>query len=108
MYRAPEERGTKEQPQNRFWNQSTRKRRKASDAPHRQRRSDRGTRQKTNDRGEPAPGGIYRQALFEPRYELSRPDSGRQYRTDESGREIRVATRVQIFDLCDVVDSASD
>ena len=33
-------------------------------------------------------------------------DSGRQYRLDESRRQVRVPPRLQVLDLCDVVDPA--
>jgi DNA-directed RNA polymerase sigma subunit (sigma70/sigma32) len=39
---------------------------------------------------------------------VPRSHSGRQYRPDEGGRQIRVSPRLQVLDLCDLVDPAGD
>ena len=46
------------------------------------------------DRGQPAPGGFHRQKIHLSRPAVSRFDSGRQYRADEGGGEIRMAPRL--------------
>ena len=65
-------------------------------------------REKGNDRGESAPGDLHRQEIHQPRPAIPRPDPGRQYRADEGGRQIRIPPRLQILDLCDVVDPPGD
>ncbi len=80
-------------------------RNEAHASAHSQRRSGSRTGQEGTDRGEPAPGGVHRQALHEPRAAIPRSDSGRQHRPDASRGEIRVAARIQILDVCDLVDS---
>ena len=42
----------------------------------------------------------------ESRIAVSRSDSGRQHRPDEGGGQVRVSSRVQVFDVRHVVDSA--
>ena len=35
---------------------------------------------------------------------VPRPDSGRQHRPDEGGRQVRIPPRLQVLDLCNLVD----
>ncbi len=58
--------------------------------------------------GEPAPRHLDRQEIHQPRPAVPRPDPGRQHRPDEGGRQVRVPPRLQVLDLCDVVDPAGD
>ena len=58
--------------------------------------------------GEPAPRHLDRQEVHQPRPAVPRPDPGRQHRPDEGGRQVRVPPRLQVLDLCDVVDPAGD
>src|SRR5262249_3834316 len=58
--------------------------------------------------GGPAPRHLHRQEIHLPWPAVPRPDPGRQYRPDEGGRQIRVSPRLQILDLCHVVDPAGD
>ena len=44
----------------------------------------------------------------EPRSAVPRPHSGGQHRPDEGRRQVRVPPRLQVLDLCDVVDSPGD
>ena len=67
-----------------------------------------GDRQEGNGRGEPAPRHLDRQEIHQPRPAVPRSDSGRQYRPDEGGRQVRVPPRLQVLDLCDMVDPAGD
>ncbi len=60
------------------------------------------------DRGQPAAGGVDRQEVHQPRTAVPRPDSGRQHRPDEGGGQVRIPARLQVLDVCDVVDSAGD
>ena len=60
------------------------------------------------DRGEPAPRRLDREEVHEPRTAVPRPDSGRQHRPDEGGREIRAPARLQVLDVRDVVDPPGD
>src|SRR5205814_5645490 len=66
------------------------------------------SRQNRNGRSKFAAGDFNRQEIHESWPVLPRPNSGRQYGPDESRREIRVSPRLQIFDLCDVVDSSGN
>jgi len=54
----------------------------------------------------PPPGSFDCQEIHQPRIAVSRPDSGRQHRLDEGRRQIRIPPRLQVFDVCHVVDSA--
>ena len=67
-----------------------------------------GDRQEGNGRGQPAPRHLHRQEIHQPRPAVPRPDPGRQYRPDEGGRQVRVPPRLQVLDLCDLVDPAGD
>ena len=58
--------------------------------------------------GEPAPRDLDRQEIHQPRPAVPRPDPGRQYRPDEGGRQVRVSPRLQVLDLCHLVDPAGD
>ena len=44
----------------------------------------------------------------EPRSAVPRPDSGGQHRPDEGRRQVRVPARLQVLDVCDVVDPPGD
>ncbi len=65
-------------------------------------------RQGRAGRGEPAPGGLDRQEVHEPRPAVPRPDPGGQHRPDEGGRQVRVQARLQVLDLRDLVDPPGD
>jgi RNA polymerase primary sigma factor len=56
----------------------------------------------------PAPGRVDRQEIHEPRPPVPGPDSGRQHRPDEGGGQVRVSARLQVLDLCHLVDSTGD
>ena len=58
--------------------------------------------------GEPAPGCVHRQEIYPPWPAVPGFDPGGQYRPHEGRREIRVAPRLQVFDLCHLVDSPGD
>jgi RNA polymerase primary sigma factor len=64
--------------------------------------------QEGNGRGQPAPRDLDRQEIHQPRPAIPRSDPGRQYRPDEGGRQIRIPPRLQVLDLCDLVDPAGD
>ncbi len=55
-------------------------------------------------RSQPPPRGLDRQEVHQPRPAVPRPDSGRQHRPDEGGRQVRVPPRLQVLDLRHVVD----
>ena len=59
-------------------------------------------------RGQPPPRRLDRQEVHQPRPAVPRPDSGRQHRPDEGGRQVRVPPRLQVLDLRDVVDPPGD
>ena len=59
-----------------------------------------------DDQLEPAPRRLDRAELPGPRADLARPDPGRDHRADPRGREVRLAQRVQVLDVRDVVDQA--
>ena len=40
--------------------------------------------------------------------QIPRSHPGRQYRPDEGGRQVRIPPRLQVLDLCDLVDPAGD
>ncbi len=65
-------------------------------------------RQEGNGRGEPASRDFDREEVHEPRPAVPRPDPGRQHRPDEGGRQVRIPPRLQVLDVCDVVDSPGD
>src|SRR5262245_40271377 len=58
--------------------------------------------------GEPAPRYLDCKEIHQSRLAVPRPDPGRQYRPDEGGRQIRVSPRLQVLDLCHLVDPAGD
>ena len=62
------------------------------------------SRQVRAHRGQPAPGGLDRQEVHEPRPAVPGPDPGGQHRPDEGGGEVRVAARLQVLDLRHLVD----
>ncbi len=64
--------------------------------------------QEGNGRGQSAPRHLDRQEIYQPRSAIPRSDPGRQYRPHEGGRQIRISARLQILDLRDLVDQASD
>ena len=66
------------------------------------------SRQERPDRGQPAPGRLDRQALHGPRADPARPDPGGQPRPDPRGREVRLAARLQVLHLRDLVDPPGD
>ncbi len=79
------------------------------------RRADRAARrargrpgQEGDGRGQSAARHLDRQEIHQSRAAIPRPDPGRQYRPDEGGRQIRVPPRLQILDLCDLVDPPGD
>ncbi len=72
------------------------------------RRSESTPREEGNGRGEPAPGHLDREEVHQPRPAVPRPDPGRQHRPDEGGRQVRIPPRLQVLDVCDVVDSPGD
>ena len=60
--------------------------------------------QEGNGRGQPAPGRFHRQEIHQPRTAIPGPDSGRQHRPDEGRGQIRMAPRLQVLDVRDLVD----
>ena len=64
--------------------------------------------QEGNGRGQPAPRDLDRQEIHQPRPAVPRPDPGRQHRPDEGGRQVRVPPRLQVLDLCHLVDPPGD
>ena len=64
--------------------------------------------QEGNGRGQSPPRDLDRQEIHQPRPAVPRPDPGRQHRPDEGGRQIRIPPRLQVLDLCDLVDPAGD
>ena len=72
------------------------------------RRSGSRTGQERTDRSQPSPGGFHREEIHQPRLAVPRSDSGRQHRPDEGRGQIRMAPRLQVFHLCDLVDSPGD
>ena len=77
-------------------------------APGQAHRAERHVREERADRGEPAAGGVDRQALHGPRADAARPDPGGQPGADPRGREVRLAARLQVLDLRDLVDPPGD
>ncbi len=61
-------------------------------------------REEGDGRGQPAPGHFDREEVHEPRTAVPGSHPGGQYRPDEGGRQVRVPPRLQILDLCDLVD----
>ncbi len=61
--------------------------------------------QARDDRGQPASRDLDREEVHEPRAAVPRPDPGRQYWPDEGGGQVRISSRLQVLDVCDVVDS---
>ena len=55
-----------------------------------------------------APRDLYREEIHRPRLAVPRPDPGRQHRSDEGRRQIRLPPRLQVLDLRDVVDPAGN
>src|SRR5918911_1243706 len=74
----------------------------AQDA-HRERRPG---REAADDPVEPAPRRLDREELPQPGPPLPRPDPGGDARPDPRGREIRLAARLQVLHLRDLVDPA--
>ena len=60
--------------------------------------------QGADDQLEPAPRRLDREALPGPRAVAARPDPGGDHRADPRGREVRLAPRLQVLDVRDVVD----
>ena len=50
----------------------------------------------------------HREEVHQPRASVPRSHPGRQHRPDEGGGQVRVPSRVQVLDVCDVVDSSGD
>ena len=73
-------------------------------SPHQARQQRRHARQTGAHPLEPAPCGQHRQKVHEPRLAVPRPDSGRQHRPDEGRGQVRVPARLQVLDLCHMVD----
>ena len=65
-------------------------------------------RQEGDGRGQPAPGDLDRQEVHQPRPAVPGSDPGRQHRPDEGGRQVRIPPRLQVLDLCDLVDPPGD
>ena len=65
-------------------------------------------REEGDDRGQPAAGDLDREEVHQPRHAVPRPDPGGQRRPDEGGRQVRIPPRLQVLDLCDVVDPPGD
>jgi len=59
-------------------------------------------------RGQPAPGHFDRQEVHQPRPAVPGLDPGGQHRPDESGRQVRVPSRLQVLDLRHLVDPPGD
>ena len=57
---------------------------------------------------QPAARRLDCQALSEPRPELPGSDPGRKHRADAGRRQVRVCSRLQVLDLCHLVDSPGD
>ncbi len=72
------------------------------------RRAERHGGEERADRGEPAPRGVDRQALLRPRPDAARPDPGGQPRPHPRGREVRLAARLQVLHVRDLVDPPGD
>ena len=60
--------------------------------------------QEPDDQLEPAAGRLDREEVPGPRPLAARPDPGGRDRPDPGGREVRLAPRLQVLDLRDVVD----
>ena len=75
----------------------------------RAREADRGRRRRgeePDDQLEPPPRRLDREEVPGPRALAPRPDPGGCDRADPRSREVRLAARLQVLDLCDVVDPA--
>ena len=59
-----------------------------------------------DDPVQPPPGRLDREELPQPGAPLPRPDPGRHPRPHSRRREVRLAPRLQVLDLCDLVDPA--
>ncbi len=70
------------------------------------RRDERHGGEERPDRGQPAPRRLDREALQRPRPDAARPDPGGQPRPHPCRREVRLAARLQVLDLRDLVDPA--
>ena len=57
---------------------------------------------------QPPPRRVDREEVHEPRAAVPGPDPGRQHRPDEGRRQVRVPPRLQVLDVCDVVDPPGD
>ena len=60
------------------------------------------------DRGQPAPGGVDREEVHEPRPAVPGPHPGRQHRPHEGRRQVRLQARLQVLHLRDLVDPPGD
>ena len=58
--------------------------------------------------GKPAPGCFDRQEVSGVWSAAPRPDPGGQPRPDSRGRQVRLAQRIQVLDVCDMVDPPVD
>src|SRR3546814_4545120 len=47
-------------------------------------------------------------SVHQPRPAVPRPDPGGQHRPDEGGRQVRAPPRLQVLDVCHVVDPPGD
>ena len=65
-------------------------------------------RQERNGRSQPATGDLDCEEIHQPWPAVPGPDSGRQHRPYEGGGQIRISSRLQVFDLRDLVDSPGD
>ena len=72
------------------------------------RRDERHGREELAHRGEPAARGLDRQALHGTRPHAARPDPGGQPRPHPRGREVRLAPRLQVLHIRDLVDPPGD
>ena len=59
-------------------------------------------------RSKSPPRHLDRQEVHQPRPAVPRPDSGRQHRPDEGGRQVRIPPRLQVLDLRHLVNSPGD
>ena len=64
--------------------------------------------QEGDGRGQSPPRHLDRQEIHQSRAAVPRPHPGRQHRPDEGGRQVRVPPRLQVLDLCDLVDPPGD
>ena len=55
-------------------------------------------------RSQPSIGHLHREEIHEPRHAVSGSDSGRQHRPHDGDRKVRLQARIQVLNLCHVVD----